>query len=47
MKVKERKMKMEDLENKKYWIWLSLIKGLGCVRKNKLLKMYGTPERIG
>ena len=37
---------MEDLENKKYWIWLSLIKGLGCVRKNKLLKMYGTPERI-
>ena len=37
---------MEDLENKKYWIWFSLIKGLGCVRKNKLLKMYGTPERI-
>ena len=37
---------MEDLENKKYWIWLSLIKGLGCVRKNKLLKIYGTPERI-
>ena len=37
---------MENLENKKYWIWFSLIKGLGCVRKNKLLKMYGTPERI-
>lgn len=37
---------MEDLENKKYWIWFSLIKGLGCVRKNKLLKIYGTPERI-
>ena len=37
---------MEDLENKKYWIWLSLIKGLGCVRKNNLLKIYGTPEEI-
>ena len=36
----------EDLENKKYWIWFSLIKGLGCVRKNNLLKIYGTPEEI-
>lgn len=37
---------MEDLENKKYWIWFSLIKGLGCVRKNNLLKIYGMPEEI-
>ena len=37
---------MENLENKKYWIWFSLIKGLGCVRKHKLLKIYGTPEEI-
>ena len=37
---------MEDLENKKYWIWFSLIKGFGCVRKNNLLKIYGTPEEI-
>ena len=37
---------MENLENKKYWIWFRLIKGLGCVRKNKLLKIYGTPEEI-
>lgn len=37
---------MEDLEDKKYWIWFSLIKGLGCVRKNNLLKIYGTPEEI-
>ena len=37
---------MECLEKKKYWIWFSLIKGLGCVRKNKLLKIYGTPEEI-
>lgn len=37
---------MENLEDKKYWIWFSLIKGLGCVRKNKLLQLYGTPEEI-
>ena len=37
---------MKDLENKKYWIWFSLIKGLGCVRKNKLLQLYKTPEKI-
>lgn len=37
---------MENLENKKYWIWFSLIKGLGCVRKQKLLKEYRTPEEI-
>lgn len=37
---------MENLEDKKYWIWFSLIKGLGCVRKHKLLKKYGTPEEI-
>lgn len=37
---------MENLEDKKYWIWFSLIKGLGCVRKHKLLKIYGTPDEI-
>ena len=37
---------MENLEDKKYWIWFSLIKGLGCVRKNRLLKIYETPEKI-
>ena len=37
---------MENLENKKYWIWFSLIKGLGCIRKKKLLELYKTPERI-
>lgn len=42
----ERNRKLENLENKKYWIWFSLIKGLGCVRKNKLLKIYGTPREI-
>ena len=37
---------MENLENKKYWIWFSLIKGLGSIRKKKLLELYKTPERI-
>lgn len=34
------------LENKKYWIWLSLIKGLGSKKKQILLNKYKTPERI-
>lgn len=34
------------MKDKRYWIWLSRIEGLGCVRKNKLLKMYKTPEEI-
>ncbi len=37
---------MENLENKRYWIWFSLIKGLGCVRKRKLLQLYKSPEKI-
>lgn len=37
---------MENLENKRYWIWFSLIKGLGCVRKRKLLQLYKSPENI-
>ena len=37
---------MKNLEDKKYWIWYSLIKGLGCTRKNKLLQIYKTPEVI-
>lgn len=34
------------MQDKRYWIWLSRIEGLGCVRKNKLLKIYKTPEEI-
>lgn len=34
------------MENKIFWIWLSRIEGLGCVRKNKLLQLYKTPEEI-
>ena len=37
---------MEKLENKRYWIWLSLIKNLGSKRKLKLLELYKTPEEI-
>ena len=37
---------MENLENKKYWIWLSLIPNLGVKRKQKLLNIYKNPEII-
>lgn len=37
---------MQNLESKKYWIWLSLIKNLGVKRKQKLLEIYKTPEKI-
>lgn len=37
---------MGNLESKKYWVWFSLIKDLGCIRKRKLLELYKTPENI-
>lgn len=37
---------MSDIESKKYWIWLSLIKGIGSKRKQKLLQLYKSPEVI-
>lgn len=37
---------MKNLEEKRYWIWFSLIKGLGSKRKQKLLEKYKTPEEI-
>lgn len=37
---------MNNLENKKYWIWISLIKNLGSKRKQKLLELCQSPERI-
>lgn len=37
---------MNNLERKKYWIWLSLIKGIGVKSKQKLLEKYKDPERI-
>lgn len=37
---KEKKM------DKKYWIWLSRIEGLGAIKINELLNRYKTPETI-
>lgn len=37
---------MENLENKRYWIWFSLIKKIGSKRKLKLLEKYENPEKI-
>lgn len=37
---------MEELEKNRYWIWLSLINGLGAIKKKKLLELYKTPENI-
>lgn len=35
-----------NLENKKYWVWFSLIKKLGSIRKQKLLSIYKEPIKI-
>lgn len=37
---------MKSLEDKKYWIWFSLIEKLEYIQKRKLLKIYKTPEAI-
>lgn len=34
------------LEDKKYWVWFSLIKNLGIRRKQKILKIYKNPKKI-
>ena len=39
-------IRIKELEKKKYWIWLSCIKGLGSIRKQILLNRYKTPEKI-
>ena len=37
---------MANLEDKRYWIWLSLIKGLGAKRKVMLLEKFKDPSVI-
>lgn len=37
---------MKNLEEKRYWIWLSLIPSLGSKRKQDLLERYKTPQAI-
>lgn len=39
-------IKEAKLENKKYWIWLSMLREVGNISKKKLLDKYKTPERI-
>ncbi len=39
-------MNIKTLEDNRYWIWLSLIEGLGSIRKQILLKEYQLPENI-
>ncbi|MCF0125723.1 MAG: hypothetical protein HUJ68_08230, partial [Clostridia bacterium] len=34
------------MEDKKYWIWLSQIEGLGAKRKQELLEIFKKPENI-
>lgn len=37
---------MRNLEEKKYWVWLSLIPNLGSKKKKALLEIYKSPEVI-
>ena len=37
---------MNNLENKKYWIWFSLIENLGSARGKILLEKFKKPEKI-
>lgn len=44
--VGKERVKMSNLEQKKYWIWLSLIPNLGSIKKQRLLEQYKNPEKI-
>ena len=37
---------MQNIEEKKYWVWLSLIDGLGPKKTQKLLEKYKHPKNI-
>lgn len=37
---------MKNIEEKRFWIWLAMIKGLGNIRKKRLLEIYKNPEKI-
>ena len=37
---------MKNIEEKRFWIWLAMIKGLGSIRKKRLLEIYKNPEKI-
>ena len=35
-----------NFEEKKYWVWFTLIKGIGIKRKIKLLELFNNPKNI-
>ena len=37
---------MKNLNEKRYWIWFTLIEQLGCIRKKMLLEIYKNPKEI-
>ncbi len=37
---------MKSIEQKKYWVWFSLLPNLGSIKKQKLLQRFQTPEEI-
>lgn len=37
---------MKNLNEKRYWIWFTLIEQLGCIRKKRLLEIYKNPKEI-
>ena len=39
-------IKIRTIKENKYWIWLSLIKNIGSIKKQKLLKRFKTPKGI-
>lgn len=41
-----KEVKLSNIEKKRYWVWLSLIKKLGSKRKLKLLELFKNPEII-
>ena len=46
LKRRIRRREYGTIRKNRYWIWLSLIKGLGAIKKKKLLEIYKTPENI-
>ena len=37
---------MRNLEEKRFWIWFSMVENLGSRRKQKLLEIFKNPEKI-
>ncbi len=46
VKHNKEEINIINLEEKKYWVWLSLIPNLGSKKKEKLLKIYKNPKTI-